>query len=71
VVFPIGLWTFSLICNLIGLSVATSAVWFTAALYAMSIGLILSVTGVCMVAVLGWLGGQMVHVCGVGVEVGG
>jgi hypothetical protein len=34
VVLPIGLWIFSLICDLIDLSVATSAVWFTVALYA-------------------------------------
>jgi uncharacterized membrane protein len=32
-------------------------------------GLILSVIGVCMIAVSGWLGGQMVHVYGVSVEV--
>jgi uncharacterized membrane protein len=129
VVFPIGLWIFSLICDLIGLSVATAAVWFTVALYAMGGGLIgaliaavpglidlfyykggaapvknlalthmtinltvvvlyavnlwlrfsrpehldvpviLSVIGVCMIAVSGWLGGQLVHVYGVGVEV--
>ena len=129
VVFPIGLWISSLICDLIGLSVATSAVWFTLALYAMGGGLIgalaaavpglvdlfyykggaapvksialthmtinltavalyavnvwlrvsrpehlelpiiLSVIGVCMIAVSGWLGGQMVHVYGVSVEV--
>lgn len=128
VVFPIGLWIFSLICDLIGLSVATPDVWFTVALYTMVGGLIgalaaaipglidllyykggappvktialthmainltvvvlyavniwlridgpesmkvpviLSVIGVCMIAVSGWLGGQMVHVYGVGVE---
>ena len=116
VVFPIGLWIFSLICDLIGMSVATTGVWFTAALYTMVGGLIgalaaavpglidllyykggappvkksvlyavniwlrmsgqesmkvpivLSIIGVCMIAVSGWLGGQMVHVYGVGVE---
>jgi uncharacterized membrane protein len=31
-VFPIGLWIFSLICDAIGLSVATPGVWFTVAL---------------------------------------
>ncbi len=128
VVFPIGLWIFSLACDLIGLNVATPGVWFTVALYTMVGGLIgalaaavpglidllyykggappvkkialihmtinltvvvlyavniwlrtssrgnmstpvlLSVVGVCMIAVSGWLGGQMVHVYGVGVE---
>lgn len=128
VVFPIGLWIFSLICDLIGMSVATTGVWFTVALYTMVGGLIgalaaavpglidllyykggappvkkialthmtinlivvvlyavniwlrmsgqesmkvpivLSIIGVCMIAVSGWLGGQMVHVYGVGVE---
>ncbi|MEO8802265.1 MAG: DUF2231 domain-containing protein [Rudaea sp.] len=126
--FPIGLWVFSLACDLIGLSVATPGVWFTVAfytmvggfigalaaavpgfidllyykggaapvkkialthmtinlsvvvLYAVNIGLrfhgsasmqvpiILSAIGVCAIAVSGWLGGQMVHVYGVGVE---
>ncbi|MEO7207587.1 MAG: DUF2231 domain-containing protein, partial [Steroidobacteraceae bacterium] len=119
VVFPIGLWIFSLACDLIGLNVATPGVWFTVALYTMVGGLIgalaaavpglidllyykggappvkkialvhmtinltavvlyavniwlrtssqgnmntpvlLSVVGVCMIAVSGWLGGQM------------
>ena len=128
VVFPIGLWIFSLICDLIGMSVAATGVWFTVALYTMVGGLIgaltaavpglidllyykggappvkkialthmtinltvvvlyavniwlrmsgqesmkvpivLSIIGVCMIAVSGWLGGQMVHVYGVGVE---
>jgi uncharacterized membrane protein len=128
VVFPLGLWIFSLICDLIGLSVATPAVWHTVAFYTMVGGLIgalaaavpglidflyykggaapvykialthmtinltvvmlyavniwlrtsgqesmkvpilLSVIGVCMIVVSGWLGGQMVHVYGVGVE---
>lgn len=128
VVFPIGLWIFSLACDLIGLNVATQGVWFTVALYTMVGGLIsaltaavpglidllyykggappvkkialihmtinpavvvlyamniwlrtsgqgnmntpvlLSVVGVCLIAVSGWLGGQMVHVYGVGVE---
>ncbi|MEO6959503.1 MAG: DUF2231 domain-containing protein [Burkholderiaceae bacterium] len=128
VVFPIGLWIFSLICDLIGLSVAMPAVWHTVAFYTMVGGvvgallaavpglidlvyykggtppvkklavthmvinlvavvlyliniwiragnptsmkapIILSIIGVCMIAVSGWLGGQMVHVYGVGVE---
>ncbi len=126
--FPIGLWIFSLICDLIGLKTSGSNVWHTVALYTMVGGLIgalaaavpglidllfykggappvkkialthmtinltvvvlyavniwlrignpdglkipiiLSVFGVCMIAVSGWLGGQMVHVYGVGVE---
>jgi uncharacterized membrane protein len=125
--FPIGLWIFSLICDLIGLREAAPNIWHTVALYSMIGGLIgalaaaipglidllfykggappvkkialthmtinltvvvlyvvniwlrlsghgltvpiaLSVIGVCMIAVSGWLGGQMVHVYGVGVE---
>lgn len=126
--FPIGLWIFSLVCDLIGLSVAAPAIWFTVAFYtmvggligalaaaipgfidllyykggkppvkkialthmtinlsvvvlyviniwlrsddppSMQIPIILSVIGVCAIAVSGWLGGQMVHVYGVGVE---
>ncbi|MEO8628089.1 MAG: DUF2231 domain-containing protein [Betaproteobacteria bacterium] len=34
----------------------------------MKVPIVLSVIGVCMIAVSGWLGGQMVHVYGVGVE---
>ena len=128
VVFPLSLWIFSLICDLIGMTVATPDVWFTVAFYTMAGGLIgalaaaipglidflyyqggappvkkiaiahmtinlsvvvlyavniwlrtggqesmdvpiaLSVIGVCMIAVSGWLGGEMVHVYGVGVE---
>ncbi len=128
VVFPIALWIFSLICDLVALNVSNSAVWFTVAFYTMVGGLIgalaaavpglidllyyqggappvkkialthmtinltavvlyavniwlrasgqenmtlpvlLSVVGVCSIAVSGWLGGQMVHVYGVGVE---
>ena len=126
--FPIGLWIFSLVCDLIGLGVANPGTWFTVAfytmvgglvgalaaavpgfidllyykgglppvkkialthmtinlsvvvLYAVNIGLrihglasmeapiILSAIGVCAITVSGWLGGQMVHVYGVGVE---
>ena len=33
--FPIGLWVFSLVCDLVGLSVAAPDVWFTVALYTM------------------------------------
>lgn len=128
VVFPIGLWIFSLACDLIGLDVAIPAVWHTVAFYTMVGGLIgavaaavpglidfvyyqgglppvkkiatihmainltavvlyavniwlrsrdeenmilpiaLSIIGVGMIAVSGWLGGQMVHVYGVAVE---
>ncbi len=128
VAFPIGLWVFSLACDLIGLMVDAPQVWFTVALYTMVGGVIgallaavpglidllyykggqppvkrialthmainlaavalyvvnvvmrlgasenirtpilLSVIGVAMICVSGWLGGQMVHVYGVGVE---
>lgn len=131
VVFPIGLWIFSLACDLIGLGVAIPAVWHTVAFYTMIGGLIgalaaavpglidflsykgglppvkkiatihmainltavvsvvfyavniwlrsrgeehmalpiaLSIIGIGMIAVSGWLGGQMVHVYGVAVE---
>lgn len=40
VVFPIGLWVFSLICDLVSLSAAAPAVWQTVAFYAMVGGLI-------------------------------
>lgn len=128
VVFPIGLWIFSLVCDLIGLTVDAPQVWFTVAFFSMVGGLIgallaavpglidllfykggkppvkrialahmainlsavalyilnvvmrigahesiripilLSLIGVAMIAVSGWLGGQMVHVYGVGVQ---
>jgi uncharacterized membrane protein len=128
VAFPIGLWIFSLVCDLIGLVADAPQVWFTVALYTMVGGLIgallaavpglidllyykggkppvkrialahmainlsavalyiinvvmrigahegiripilLSLIGVAMIGVSGWLGGQMVHVYGVGVE---
>ncbi len=125
---PIGLWIFSLICDLIGLASASPAVWHTVAFYTMVGGTIgaliaavpglidllyykggkpplkkvalthmtinlvivalyvvniflryndpialklpvaLSVIGVGMLVISGWLGGHMVHVYGVGVE---
>ncbi|HEY9459336.1 MAG TPA: DUF2231 domain-containing protein [Paralcaligenes sp.] len=128
VVFPIGLWVFSFICDLIGLGAAAPTVWHTVAFYTMVGGvigallaavpglidliyykgatppikklavthmvinlvavvlylvnvwiragspasmktpIILSVIGVSLIGVSGWLGGQMVHVYGVGVE---
>jgi uncharacterized membrane protein len=128
VVFPIGLWIFSLVCDLIGLVVDAPQVWFTVAFFTMVGGLIgallaavpglidllyykggkpplkrialthmainlsavalyiinvvmrigahgdmripilLSLIGVAMIGVSGWLGGQMVHVYGVGVQ---
>lgn len=128
VVFPIGLWIFSLVCDLVGLVVDAPQVWFTVAFFTMVGGLIgallaavpglidllyykggkpplkrialthmainlsavalyiinvvmrigahgdmripilLSLIGVAMIGVSGWLGGQMVHVHGVGVE---
>lgn len=130
VVFPIGLWIFSLVCDLIRLAGASSPAWPTVALFTMVGGLIgalcaavpglidllyyegkapvkrialthmginlaavvlfainivlrirdpitptsgmglpvlLSIIGVAMIFVSGWLGGQMVHVHGVGV----
>lgn len=132
VVFPIGLWIFSLACDLIRLGGATGGAWATVALYTMvggligalvaavpgfidllfykggappvkkialthmainltavvlyainiwlrasgptdidagmSIPVLLSIIGVALLCVSGWLGGQMVHVYGVGVE---
>jgi uncharacterized membrane protein len=132
IVFPIGLWVFSLACDLIRLAGASEGAWATVALYSMVGGLIgalcaavpgfidlfyykggappvkqiawthmainltavvlyainiwlrvngptlmsvglsapvlLSIIGVALICVSGWLGGQMVHVHGVGVE---
>ena len=132
VVFPIGLWIFSLACDLIRLAGASAEIWTNVAFIAMVGGLIgalcaaipgaidllyykggappvkkialthmainltavllyainvwlrasgpspmdpgmsapvlLSIIGVALIAVSGWLGGQMVHVYGVGVE---
>lgn len=132
VVFPIGLWIFSLVCDVIRLTGAPGDAWSTVALYSMVGGLIgalcaaipgfidllfykggappvrkialthmainltivvlyainiwlrmrsfvsvgpglstpvlLSIAGVALLFVSGWLGGQMVHVYGVGVE---
>lgn len=128
IVFPIGLWIFSLVCDLIRVAGASSDAWATVAfysmvggligalcaaipgfidllyykggvppvkkialthmainltavvLYAINIGLrasgtagssvpvVLSIIGVALIFVSGWLGGQMVHVYGVGVE---
>lgn len=130
--FPIGLWIFSLVCDLIRLAGVSGDAWIAAAfysmvggligalcaavpglidllyykggtppvkkialthmtinlivvaLYAINIGLrsstlgikdasmstpvLLSIIGVALLFVSGWLGGQMVHVYGVGVE---
>ena len=132
IVFPIGLWIFSLACDLIRLAGASGDAWITVAFYSMVGGLIgalcaavpglidliyykggtppvkkialthmtinlivvalyavniwlragelgvkgaslstpvlLSIIGVGLLFVSGWLGGQMVHVYGVGVE---
>jgi len=132
IVFPIGLWIFSLACDLIRLAGASGDTWSTVAfftmvggfigalcaavpgfidllyykggappvkkialthmainltavvLYAINIWLrasstasvapsmnapvVLSIVGVALLFVSGWLGGQMVHVYGVGVE---
>ena len=132
IVFPIGLWIFSLACDLIRLAGASGDAWITVALYSMvggligalcaavpglidllyykggappvkkialthmtinlivvalyainiwlrasalgikdagmSIPVLLSILGVALLFVSGWLGGQMVHVYGVGVE---
>jgi uncharacterized membrane protein len=128
IVFPIGLWLFSLACDLIHLAGGSSDAWTTVAFYSMVGGLIgalcaavpgfidllyykggappvkkialthmainltavvlyainialrakgtfgmgipvlLSIIGVALIFVSGWLGGQMVHVYGVGVE---
>lgn len=132
IVFPIGLWIFSLACDLIRLAGASGDAWATVAFYSMiggfigalcaavpglidllfykggapplkkvalthmainltavvlyainiwlrasdprSLGpsmstpVVLSIIGVVLIFVSGWLGGQMVHVYGVGVE---
>ena len=132
IVFPIGLWIFSLICDLVRLAGASSETWSAVAFFTMIGGLIgalcaavpgfvdllfykgglppvkrialthmainltavvlyainiylrssevatadsslslpvvLSIVGVALIFVSGWLGGQMVHVYGVGVE---
>jgi uncharacterized membrane protein len=128
IVFPIGLWIFSMACDLIRLAGGSSDAWATVAFYSMVGGLIgalcaavpgfidllyykggappvkkialthmainltavvlyginiglrasggygmglpvlLSIIGVALIFVSGWLGGQMVHVYGVGVE---
>jgi len=128
IVLPIGLWIFSLACDLIRLAGGSLDTWATVAfysmvggligalcaavpgfidllyykggappvkrialthmainltavvLYAINIGLrargasgmsipvLLSIIGVALIFVSGWLGGQMVHVYGVGVE---
>jgi uncharacterized membrane protein len=132
IVFPIGLWVFSLVCDLIRLSGVTGDAWSTVAffsmvggfvgalcaavpgfidllyykggappvkkialthmainltvvvLYALNIWLrasvrssistgmstpvVLSIIGVMLLVVPGWLGGQMVHVYGLSVE---
>jgi uncharacterized membrane protein len=132
IVFPIGLWVFSLACDLIRLAGASGDAWITVAYYSMVGGFIgalcaavpglidliyykggaapvkkialthmtinlvvvalyglniwlrtsgpgvkgaslstpvlLSILGVALLCVSGWLGGQMVHVYGVGVE---
>jgi uncharacterized membrane protein len=132
IVFPIGLWVFSLACDLIRLAGASGDAWITVAYYSMvggfigalcaavpglidliyykggaapvkkialthmsinlivvalyainiwlragepgikganmSVPVLLSILGVALLCVSGWLGGQMVHVYGVGVE---
>lgn len=133
IVFPIGLWFFSLACDLIRLAGASGQAWSTVAFFTMVGGLVgalcaaipgfidllfykggapplkkialthmainltvvvlyainiwlristasadmnaggsapvlLSIVGVALLVVSGWLGGQMVHVYGVGVE---
>ena len=132
IVFPIGLWIFSLACDLIRLAGASGGAWSTVALFTMvggfigalcaavpgfidyffykggappvkkiaqahmainltavvlyainiwlrisdpdsintitSIPILLSIVGVALLFASGWLGGQMVHVYGVGVE---
>jgi uncharacterized membrane protein len=128
IVFPVGLWLFSLVCDIAVLAGATSPGWQSAAFYTMVGGLVgalaaavpglidllslhvarvrrialthmtlnlivvalyavnlwlrmqqttdmrvpvlLSVVAVIMLAVSGWLGGEMVHVHGIGVEDG-
>lgn len=47
VTFPIGLWIFSLICDLIGLAVANHAIWHTVAFYTMVGGIIGALAARC------------------------
>ena len=132
IVFPVGLWIFSLVCDLIRLAGASQDAWSTVAFFSMiggiigalcaavpglidllfykggvpplkkialthmainltavvlyainiwlrassptnvdtsmSIPVLLSIIGVALIFVSGWLGGQMVYVYGVGVE---
>ena len=74
VAIPIGLWIFSLICDLVLAFGGTSENWAIVARYTMVGGIVgalivwLSVIGVAMLAVSGWLGGKMVYVHGVAVE---
>jgi len=112
VVFSIGLWVFSLMCDLIGMSVATtgrlvvggalhngrrldrracrSGAWAVRLAHDYQSyhrravrseyltthersgrhegAIVLPIIGVCMIAVPGWLGGQMAHVYDVGFE---
>jgi uncharacterized membrane protein len=65
IVFPIGLWIFSLACDLIRLAGVSGDAWSTVAFISMIGGL---VGALCAAFVSGWLGGQTVHVYGVGVE---
>ena len=125
VTFPVGLWIFSLVCDIVFLAGSHAGVWETVAFYSMVGGLlgalaaavpglvdlislkasrarriglfhmginltavalyavniylrimdpgrvqaafVLSVIGVALIAVSGWLGGEIVHVHGVGV----
>jgi len=63
IVFPIGLWIFSLACDLLRVAGISGEVWSTVAF-----PVVLSIIGVVLLFVSGWLGGQMVNVYGVGVE---
>jgi len=65
IVFPIGLWIFSLACDAIRLAGAASDAWSTVAFFSMVGGFIpvlLSIIGAALIFVSGWLGSQMVHV---------
>lgn len=67
IAFPIGLWIVSLACDLIHLAGAPGGD-LTGINPLTNFPILLSIIGVALIFVTGWLDGQMVHVYGVGVE---
>jgi len=60
VAYPIGLWTFSLICDVIYRALRLGG-------NESALPVLLSLLGVVAIGVSGWLGGELVYVHGVGV----